>query len=94
MKTIRDPEVLKRGRITFELAATAEALMRQNLRRRYPEASEEELREHFIAWLQKRGEPFLAGLGRPASPEEIERLFGPIPEKPIPPPARKPGDLD
>jgi hypothetical protein len=54
MEPIRDPEVLARARAAFDLCETAEQMMRQNLRRRYPEASEKEIRRRFQAWLEKR----------------------------------------
>lgn len=54
MEPIRDPEVLARARAAFDLCETAEQMMRQNLRRRHPQASEEEIRQRFKAWLEKR----------------------------------------
>lgn len=54
MELIRDPDVLARARAAFDLCETAEQMMRQNLRRRHPQASEEEIRQRFRAWLEKR----------------------------------------
>jgi len=62
MEPIRDPEILARAAAAFDLCQTMENMMRQNLRRWYPEASEEELHERFAAWVEKRDyvEPFSA----------------------------------
>jgi Rv0078B-related antitoxin len=54
MEPIRDPEILARAEDMFDLCQTMENMMRQNLRRRYPEASEEEIQERFSAWAEKR----------------------------------------
>ena len=54
MEPIRDPEILDRAEDMFDLCQTMENIMRQNLRRRYPEASEEEIEERFAAWVEKR----------------------------------------
>jgi uncharacterized protein YccT (UPF0319 family) len=54
MEPIRDPEVLARAAAAFDLCETAEQIMRQNLRRWNPQASEEEIRQRFRAWLEKR----------------------------------------
>ena len=54
MEPIRDPKILARATAAFDLCQTAENIMRQNLRRRYPQASEEEIRRRFVAWLEKR----------------------------------------
>jgi uncharacterized protein YccT (UPF0319 family) len=54
MEPIRDPKVLARATAAFDLCQTAENMMRQNLRRWHPQASEEELRERFSAWVEKR----------------------------------------
>ncbi|MGH2625568.1 MAG: hypothetical protein ACRDHY_02820 [Anaerolineales bacterium] len=54
MEPIRDPEVLARMRMVFDLYQMAEDLMRQNLRRRFPEASEEEIERRLVAWLQQQ----------------------------------------
>lgn len=54
MEPIRDPKILARMQDTFDLCQTAEDIMRQNLRRRHPLANEDEIRERFAAWLEKR----------------------------------------
>jgi uncharacterized protein YccT (UPF0319 family) len=54
MEPIRDPEFLARANAAFDLCETAEQIMRQNLRRWHPQASEEEIRQPFKAWLEKR----------------------------------------
>ena len=51
---IRDPEVLARAQITFDLCETAEQIMRQNIRRRHPELSEDEVEKRFVEWLRRR----------------------------------------
>ena len=54
MEPIRDPKFLARARAAFDLCETAEQMMRQNIRRWYPEATDEEIRQRFRAWLEKR----------------------------------------
>ena len=54
MEPIRDPEFLVRALAAFDLCETAEQIMQQNLRRWHPQASEEEIRRRFRAWLEKR----------------------------------------
>lgn len=66
----RDPQVLARQ--MFDLYQTAKDVMRQNLRRRYPEASEEEIAERMRAWL----------LHRPGA--EHGDVSGPIRVRPFP----------
>jgi hypothetical protein len=48
---IRDPAVLARMQMAFELYELAEQMMRQNLRRRNPGASEEEIEQGIRDWL-------------------------------------------
>jgi hypothetical protein len=43
-----------RLRLAFDLFAAGEALMRQNLRRFYPDASDQEIEARLAAWLQER----------------------------------------
>lgn len=74
MEPIRDPEILARMRIAFDLYQAAEDMMRLNLQRRYPEASEAEIERHLLAWLAEQPEsprhsPFPPG-GRPREPGE------------------------
>jgi hypothetical protein len=54
MEPIHDPKSLARAAAAFDLCQTAEDIMRQNIRRRHPEASEEEIRQRFRAWVEKR----------------------------------------
>lgn len=54
MEPVRDSRILARASAAFDLCQSAEDMMRQSLRRRYPEASEEEIRSRFVAWLEKR----------------------------------------
>jgi hypothetical protein len=53
---IRDPKVLARMRTAMELYEAAEAMMRQNLRRRSPQASDAQIERHFLSWLHKESE--------------------------------------
>jgi hypothetical protein len=41
-------------RITFDLYETAESIMRLNLRRRHPQADDEEIERRLLAWLRKQ----------------------------------------
>lgn len=50
----RDTDVLARMELAFDLYETSDEIMRQNLRRRNPEASEEEIEELFQQWLLER----------------------------------------
>jgi len=50
-RPIHDPAVLARMQMAFELYELAEIMMRQNLRRRNPEASEEEIEQGVRDWL-------------------------------------------
>ncbi|PYQ60126.1 MAG: hypothetical protein DMF53_17610 [Acidobacteria bacterium] len=54
MEPIRDPQILARAHAAFDLCETAEQMMRQNIRRWNSQASEEEIRQRFRAWLEKR----------------------------------------
>jgi hypothetical protein len=54
MEPIRDPKILARAQDAFDLCQTTENMMRQNLRRRYPQASEAEIQSRFAAWVEKR----------------------------------------
>lgn len=52
--------------LAFDLYEAAEEMMRQNLRRRNPEASEEEIEEGIREWLRHRpGAEHGDGVGRP-----------------------------
>lgn len=50
----RDAAVRERMRLTFDLFEAAEQMMRLNLRRRYPEADEEEIERRLTDWLHTR----------------------------------------
>lgn len=51
---IRDPEVMARMKMAFELYETAEAMMRHRIRRQHPELTEEEVEERVVEWLMSR----------------------------------------
>ena len=51
---IRDPEIIERMQMAFELYAVAETMKRQNVRRRHPELSEEEVEQRVLEWLRHR----------------------------------------
>jgi hypothetical protein len=53
MEPIRDPGVLARVRLMFDLYEAAEVMMRQNLRRWFPEESERQIERRLLAWLRK-----------------------------------------
>lgn len=64
-RPISDPAVLRRMAIAFDLYWTAEEMMRQNLRRRNPSASDEEIEQGIRKWLRKRpGAEHGDGVGR------------------------------
>lgn len=46
--------MVKRMELAFELYDVAEQMMRQNLRRRFPDADGDDLERRLIEWLQKR----------------------------------------
>lgn len=54
MRPIRDPDVIARMETAFDLFDLAEEMMRQNLRRRFPAATEDEIEGRLLRWLQKR----------------------------------------
>ncbi len=53
-EVVRDPEVVDRMRMTFELYELAEAMKRQNTRRRHPELGDAEVEEQVLEWLYHR----------------------------------------
>lgn len=53
-ETVRDPEIMRRFAETMELFEAAVAIQRQNIRRRHPELSEDEVDERLQAWLLDR----------------------------------------
>jgi hypothetical protein len=44
----------ERLRLALEMHAVAEAMMRQRLRREYPDADDAEIEARIVAWLQER----------------------------------------
>lgn len=64
---VRDPAVMSRMKMAFDLYETAEAIMRQNLRRRLPDAPEDEIERRLVDWLHHRpGAEHGDGDGRPS----------------------------
>jgi Rv0078B-related antitoxin len=58
----------ERYRLTLELFAAGEEIMRQNLRRRFPDATPEEIEDRVVAWLRERpGAEHGDAVGRPGS---------------------------
>jgi hypothetical protein len=58
---------MARMKMAFDLYETAEIMMRQNLRRRHPQADEAEIERLFVSWLQRRpGAEQGDGVGRPS----------------------------
>lgn len=59
--------------LAFDLFEAAEALMRQNLKRAFPHASEEEIERKLVEWLQDRpGAPHGDAPGTPRSWSDFE----------------------
>jgi len=54
VKVKRDPAVIARMEMLFDLYETSEAIMRQNLRRTYPDADDAEIERRLLAWLRER----------------------------------------
>lgn len=52
MEAVADPALTERLRLAFELFDLAERMMRQNLRRDDPKASDEEIESRVRAWLR------------------------------------------
>jgi len=73
MAPARDPELIARMRRFFELNEMAEAIMRQNLRRRYPDATPAEIEKHVLAWLSDRPGAPIADAGGPSF--RVRRVF-------------------
>lgn len=67
MKFVREPiresNVTRRFLETMELFETAMALQRQNIRRRHPGLSEDEVDDRIQAWLLDRPETFSSSPG-------------------------------
>jgi Rv0078B-related antitoxin len=60
---IHDPKVFERAQATFELLELAEKIMRQNIRRRHPQLSEEEVEQRLVEWYRRRPDD---SYGRPS----------------------------
>jgi hypothetical protein len=61
-------EASERYRLTLELFAAGEEIMRQNIRRRFPGATPEEIEEHLTTWLHERpGAEHGDAVGRPGT---------------------------
>jgi len=72
-KIVDDPAVQKRMQVAFELYEAAQVIMRQNLRRRYPDLSPDEIEQRLIAWRHHRpGAEHGDGVGRPIPKEKID----------------------
>ena len=50
----RDTAVLERMRLTFDLFEASVQMQRLNLRRRHPEADDEEIERRLVEWLHTR----------------------------------------
>ena len=72
MKPVRDPEATARIERAFELYEMAEAMMRQNLRRRFPEESDDQIEQRILAWLRHRPG---AEIGDAGGPVQVRRVF-------------------
>jgi hypothetical protein len=70
MKPARNPDVMARMKTTFDLYEAAEAMMRQNLRRRFPDESDAQIERRLLAWLQDR-----SGAGDASGSFRSRRLF-------------------
>lgn len=58
---------MSRMKMAFDLYETAEAIMRQNLRRRFPDAQEAEIERQLVSWLRSRPDSEHGdGPGRPS----------------------------
>ena len=51
---IRDPDVIARMEMAMELYELAEAMQRQNIRRRNPDLNEDEVEKRLVEWLMSR----------------------------------------
>ena len=59
-----DDILLKKFYLTLELHEAGKDMMRQNLRRKYPEARDEDIQAQILAWLRNRppdtpGKPYV-----------------------------------
>ena len=72
-RPIRDPVVLKRREVAFDLCEMAEAMMRQNLRRRHPGLDGVGIERKLVEWrLRRPGAEHGDGVGRPIPKGEID----------------------
>jgi hypothetical protein len=51
---IRDPEMMARMQVTFDLYEAAEETMRHRIRREHPELNEAEVEDRLVEWLMSR----------------------------------------
>jgi hypothetical protein len=72
MKPRRDPAVLARVQTAFDLIEASEAIMRQNLRRRFPHEGEHEIQRRLNDWYLERPD---AKHGDASGPFQVRRLF-------------------
>jgi len=67
MEPIHDPKVLARVQLMFDLYEAAEAIMRQNLHRWFPQESDDQIERRLLSWLRKdpnyARQPFEAAVG-------------------------------
>jgi Rv0078B-related antitoxin len=68
VKIKRDPDVIARMEMLFDLYETSAAIMRQNLRRRYPQADHAEIERRLQAWLLERPDEQWKGRGKKRKP--------------------------
>jgi len=54
MELIRNPRMIARFRLALDLSEAGILMMKQNLYRRYPEATEAEISSRLAAWVEKR----------------------------------------
>ncbi len=72
----RNLQVLERMRLTFDLCQTAEAMMRQNLRRRHPALGAEEIEKLMDEWrLTRPGAEHGDGPGQVSRHNERDGMF-------------------
>lgn len=74
MREPESKEAAERLRLALDLFAAAEAMMRQNLCRRFPEANAEEIEDRLVAWLSERpGAEHGDAAGRPGTWPRVRR---------------------
>jgi hypothetical protein len=54
MELIRNPRMIARFRLALDLSEAGILMMKQNLYRRHPEATEAEISSRLAAWVEKR----------------------------------------